>query len=207
MISISDNTAANMLMARLGRGAVEAATRAAGMADPWLDVPFLTTRELFVLKLDDWPGLAGRYLRRDAAGRQALLTSTVDRVPLSALRTTPWTTPRDVSSLEWFASPTDICHLYGTLAAQARQPRLAPIGHALSINSGGLPLGPGQWRTVWFKGGSEPGVLTLNYLATTRSGQTYVVSVLAANPTAPIPASAGLKLLSAVSGALTLAAR
>jgi hypothetical protein len=48
-------------------------------------------------------------------------------------------------------------------------------------------LDPAHWGSVWFKGGSEPGVLTLNYLATTRGGQSYVVSVLAANPAAPIP--------------------
>jgi hypothetical protein len=85
MISISDNTAANMLIALLGRHAVEAATRAAGMTHPARNVPFLTTRELFVLKLHDWPKLAERYLARGPAGRQALLSHTVDRVPLSAL--------------------------------------------------------------------------------------------------------------------------
>ena len=89
MISISDNTAANMLIALLGRHAVEAATRASGMADPALDVPFLTTRELFVLKLHDWPELAKRYLALGASGRQALLSGTVDRVPLSALPAAP----------------------------------------------------------------------------------------------------------------------
>ncbi len=62
MISISDNTAEDMLIGLLGRPAVEPATRASGMADPALDIPFLTTRELFVLKLDDWPKLAQRYL-------------------------------------------------------------------------------------------------------------------------------------------------
>jgi hypothetical protein len=106
MISISDNTAANMLIALLGRHAVEAATRASGMADPALDVPFLTTRELFALKLHDWPELAKRYLALGAAGRQALLSGTVDRVPLSTLPTASWTGPRDIGSLEWFASPT-----------------------------------------------------------------------------------------------------
>ena len=78
MISISDNTAANMLIRLLGRPAVKAATRSAGMADPALDVPFLTTRELFVLKLDDWPRLAGRYLALSPAGRLALLTGTAE---------------------------------------------------------------------------------------------------------------------------------
>ena len=86
MISISDNTAADMLISLVGRGAVEAAARAVGMADPALDVPFLTTRELLVLKLDDWPQLARRYLALGSAGRLALLTGTVDEVPIGGAR-------------------------------------------------------------------------------------------------------------------------
>jgi beta-lactamase family protein/uncharacterized protein len=204
MISVSDNTAANMLINLVGRAAVEAATRDTGMADPALDVPFLTTRELFVLKLHDWPQLAGRYLAASPAGRQALLTSTIDKIPLPAAA--PWTQPRDISSLEWFASPTDICHVYASLAALARQPQLAPLAGILSKNPGGLALNARQWQPVWFKGGSEPGVLTLNYLATTRTGHTYVVSVLTANPSAPLDQTpATLKLVSAVTGALQLA--
>ncbi len=206
MISISDNTAANMLMALLGRPAVEAAARASGMADPALDVPFLTTRELFVLKLHDWPALAKRYLAHDAAGRQAMLSGTVDRVPLSTLSAGPWTQPRDIGSIEWFASPADICHVFASLAALARQPELAPLAGILEHNDGGMNLDPSRWRPVWFKGGSEPGVLTLNYLATTRTGQAYVASVLAENPSAPLQESAVLALTSAVKGALQLAA-
>jgi beta-lactamase class A len=208
MISVSDNTAANMLMALLGRGAVEAAARSTGMADPARDVPFLTTRELFVLKLDDWPRLAGRYLAAGAAGRQALLAGTIDRVPLAALSAAPWTTPRDINSIEWFATPTDICHAYASLAALARQPKLAPLAAIMELNSGGLGLPAGQWRPAWFKGGSEPGVLTLTYLATTQHGQAYVVSVLTENPAAPLDETpATLTLLSAIKGAFTLAAR
>jgi beta-lactamase class A len=208
MISVSDNTAANMLMALLGRGAVEAAARSTGMADPARDVPFLTTRELFVLKLDDWPRLAGRYLAAGAAGRQALLAGTIDRVPLAALSAAPWTTPRDINSIEWFATPTDICHAYASLAALARQPKLAPLAAIMELNSGGLGLPASQWRPAWFKGGSEPGVLTLTYLATTQHGQAYVVSVLTENPAAPLDETpATLTLLSAIKGAFTLAAR
>ena len=209
MISVSDNTAATMLTALVGRTAVEQAATASGMADPGLDVPFLTTRELFVLKLIDWPRLADSYLARNAAGRLAMLTSTIDRVPystLTAANTAAWTAPRDIDSLEWFASPTDICHVYASLATMARQPSLAPVAAALQINNGGIGLDPSQWRTVWFKGGSEPGVLTLNYLATTRGGQSYVVSVLAENPAAPIAqTAAALTLLSAIKGAFELA--
>ena len=210
MISLSDNTAANMLTALVGRTAVEQAAAASGMADPGLDVPFLTTRELFVLKLIDWPRLADSYLARSAAGRLAMLTSTIDRVPystLTAANPAAWTAPRDIDSLEWFASPTDICHVYASLATLTRQPGLAPVAAALQINNGGIGLDPNRWRPVWFKGGSEPGVLTLNYLATTRGGQSYVVSVLAENPAAPIAqTAASLTLLSAIKGAFELAA-
>jgi hypothetical protein len=207
MISISDNTAEDMVAGLVGRAAVEAAARASGMADPALDVPFLTTRELFVLKLDDWPQLATRYLSLGTAGRLALLAGTVAHYPLSTADLSKWTAPRDVGSLEWFASPTDICRVFTSLAAFARQPGLAPVASILELNQGDMDLGS-QWRPVWFKGGSEPGVLTLNYMATTKSGRTYVVSVLTEDPSAPISETpAELALLSAVKGAFELAAR
>ncbi len=206
MISLSDNTAADMLITLLGRGAVQAAAVSTGMTDPGRDVPFLTTRELFVLKLDDWPRLADRYLALDAAGRAALLSGTIDRVPLSSLNATLWTAPRDIDSLEWFATPLDVSHVYASLAALAAKPGLAPVASILQINDGGLRLDPGQWPSVWFKGGSEPGVLTLNYLATTNAGKKYLVSVLTENPAAAIPDSSAQTLLGAIKGAFQLAA-
>ncbi len=209
MISISDNTAANMLINLVGRPAVEAALATTGMADPALDRPFLTTREMLVLKLDQWPALAKRYIAANETGRRALLAATVDRAPLPAVAAAQaWTTPRDINSVEWFASADDICRAYTALAALARRPGLSPIGQVLSLNDGGLQLDPAQWKTTWFKGGSEPGVLTLAYLATTQTGQSYVVAVLADNPSQPInEAKAAPVLLSAIKGAFTLAAR
>jgi beta-lactamase class A len=208
MISISDNTAADMLINLVGRPAVEAALTTAGMADPARDQPFLTTRELFTLKLGHWPALANRYIAASQAGRRALLANVVDRMPLPALAAaTGWTTPRDINRLEWFASANDICHVYAHLAALARRPGLSPVAGVLQINDGGLGLNPAQWKTTWFKGGSEPGVVTLTYMATTRTGHSYVVAVLAENPSAPInQATAVPTMLSAIKGAFTLAA-
>jgi len=206
MISISDNTAEDMLANLVGRPAVEAALTASGMADPSRDQPFLTTRELFILRLDQWRTLADRYIAAGEADRRALLASTIDPAPLP---TGPvWTTPRDIDSIEWFASAKDICGVYASLAALARQPGLSPVADVLEINDGGLELDPTEWQTTWFKGGSEPGVLTLAYLATTRTGRTYVVVALAENPSAPIDETpAELVMLSAIKGAFTLAAR
>jgi hypothetical protein len=41
-----------------------------------LNVPFLTTREMFILKLSQWPALAHRYIAANEAGRRALLART-----------------------------------------------------------------------------------------------------------------------------------
>jgi beta-lactamase class A len=209
MTSLSDNTATDMLIHLLGRPAVQAALTRTGMADPALDRPFLTTREIFTLKLDQWPALAERYLAADEAGRRTLLTSTVDRAPLPAVAAAgAWVAPRAVTGLEYFASASDLCRVYASLAALARRPGLAPIGQVLSLNDDGLQLDPGQWKTTWFKGGSEPGVLTLAFLATTRTGHSYVVTVLAEDPSQPINQATAIPvILSAVNQAFTLAAR
>jgi hypothetical protein len=213
MISISDNTAADMLIHLVRRNEVEAATRRAGMADPELDQPFLTTRELFTLKLDDWPHLADRYVRLDTSQKRAFLATTVDSVPrgtlLSSLRASPlWTGPRDINSIEYFASADDICRVYASLFAASHRPGLANISKVLEVSDGEIGLPRSQWTSVWFKGGSEPGVMTMNYLATTSDGRTYVVSVLCEDASAPIrQIPAELAVLNAAKGAFELAAR
>ncbi len=209
MISLSDNTAADMLINLVGRSAVEAALTDTGMISPAMNLPFLTTREIFVLKLDQWPSLARRYIAADEPSRRALLSSTIDRAPLPTVASTgSWITPRDIDRLEYFASASDICRAYASLAALARQPGLSPVSQMLSVNDDGLQLDPATWQTTWFKGGSEPGVLTLAYLATTRTGKSYVVTVLAEDPSRPLDEAVAIPaILSAVKGAFTLVAR
>ncbi len=206
MISISDNTAADMLIHLVGRSVVQAQDRQ-WSAHAALNVPFLTTRELFLLKYVH-PALAGQYLRLAPGQRAAFLASSVDPLPLSlsqaqlqSLATAP---PTDIDTLEWFASPDDICRAVAGLRQLAARPGLAPLGPILSANKGGIALDPARWPTVWFKGGSEPGVLTLGYLATNSKGQTFVVVAMLANPTAALPPSATVGLLAIAQGAFGL---
>ena len=72
-----------------------------------------------------------------------------------------------VDKAEWFGSPTDMCQAYAGLWAQ-QEP---PVNTALSINDGGIALPSAEFPTVWFKGGSEPGVITLNYLVRRKDGR------------------------------------
>src|SRR4029453_18389800 len=209
MIFLSDNTATDMLINLVGRSAVEAALTATGMANPALNRPFLTTRATYILALD--PALAKRYLAANEAGRRALLANTVDRLPLpevlAAMRTlSTRSTMGGVGGVGWFASAGDICRAYAALAALSRRPGLSPIGQVLSLNDDLLGLDPAVWTTTWRKGGVGPGVLALAYLATTRTGQSFVVIVLVENRR-PIDRDRGAPIIfSAMKGAFTLAA-
>jgi Beta-lactamase enzyme family/ORF 12 gene product N-terminal len=201
MISLSDNTAADMLINLVGRSAVEA------QVQQWSthasqNIPFLTTKELFLLHYFDYPNLANRYLSMDSNGRGALLASSVDHLSLSGVKGS--TEPRDVEKLEWFASPEDICHAFVGLRSLSDQPGLSPISSIFSVNTGDLGLETPQWSTVWFKGGSEPGVATLGYLATDSKGQSFVVSAMLSNPTSALSTEATFVLLSVAKAAFEL---
>ena len=77
MISISDNTAADHLIHFLGRRAVERQQRRFGMKRPRVNEPFLTTRELFQLKLNDYPSLAVPYEHLDREDRRDTLPADI----------------------------------------------------------------------------------------------------------------------------------
>lgn len=204
MISISDNTAADLLAHRVGRAKVEAAQSALGSQHAESNTPFLRTRELFVLKGSSYPTLRDAYLRMPAPVREPYLDSTIGRVPLS--KVTPWSTPRDLTTLEWFASPDDICRAYAGLEQRAKTPALKPIATVLSANDGGLGLDSASWPSVWFKGGSEPGVLTLGWRAQAKDGTSYVTVLMTSNPKARIDEStAAPELIALAKGAFTLA--
>jgi beta-lactamase class A len=182
MISISDNTAADLLIHLVGQAALESQVRRwSGHAA--LDVPFLTTRQVILLKTTRYPALADKYLRLDPRQRAAFLASTVDRLPLAG--PVLWPEPRDIDTIEWFASPDDLCRAFAGLRQLAARPALAPIRSILSLSNGGIGLSR-QWHTIWYKNGYEPGVLTEGYLATNSTGRTYVVVTMLASPAAPL---------------------
>ncbi|MCS7069608.1 MAG: serine hydrolase [Meiothermus sp.] len=160
MISISDNTATDALIAIVGRAEVEKLSPR--------NRPFLTTREAFVLKNPQNREWLLRYRANPSA--RAALVSQLTSLPLP-----------DVSvfaggpvaiDVEWFFSTRELCGLMAKVQA-------LPL---MSLNPG--LANPADWQRVAFKGGSEPGVLNLTTWLTSRGGKQYCVSATWNNPQA-----------------------
>ena len=175
MISISDNTATDHLLYTVGRKKVEAAVKAAKHARPALDVPFLSTRELFLLKLSSAEDME-KYLALGAEKRRGFLDKTLAGKAPALDGGDVWTDPRKIDTLEWFASSEDLCRVMSTLAARAKKPAAAAVLDVLAKNPG-LPIDAKVWPYIGFKGGSEPGVMNLTWLLRRDDDRWFVVSI------------------------------
>jgi beta-lactamase class A len=175
MIAISDNTATDHLIERLGRENIEQNLSRVGHGAPELNIPFLSTRELFLLKLAVADADVETYLASDVAARRAFLSGLAGQLPeLSSAGS--WNEPRRIDQIEWFASASELCTVMATLDTLADQPALEPL-HTVLSNNPGAPLDPAVFPYVAHKGGSEPGVLNLTWLVHDAAGVRYFVSI------------------------------
>lgn len=192
MIAISDNTATDMLLGLIGRDRVEATARE-WVDDPARNEPFLTTRQMLLLHYV--PDLGDRYLATPPDDRDEFLADEVDPRPMDDISLGYTDQPRLIDSIEWFASPNDICRAFGGLHVLAADPALEPLSDIVSGDVRALDLDESTWPTVWYKGGSEPGVLTLGWLATDDEGRSVVVEMMVTDTEAPLPDDAILRLV------------
>lgn len=202
MISISDNTAADHLLMTLTRERVEQMLRETGHSKPELDMPFLSTLEMFKLKGEPTHKAADEFLALDVSGRRRFLMEKIASVKREDAKPYRDGKPSYADRIEWFASVTDLCHAMNWLRRQTEAGAAAPVRDILSINPGsGLNVSRERWRYIGFKGGSEPGVLNLTYLLQSTKGQWYAMSISWNNPQAALDNS---KLLALVQRALQI---
>lgn len=170
MISISDNTATDTLVSLEGEQLDRFVTQA---GVPRL-APVLTTRQMFALKSPANADLATQWATSLApSARRTLLDGNAAR-----LRTTPVDPmmfagkPTKVDTLEWFASPAETAGILDWLRKQGGETPL-PL---LAINPGIDPTTRAKFDYVGFKGGSEPGVVTLNFLVRRKDGRWLAIA-------------------------------
>lgn len=174
MISVSDNTATDALIALLGRDAVEAYGER--------NRPFATTGEMFRLKATGNEALLEEWRAGDETARRAILAALATQ-PLPAIGAlSPVLTP----DVEWFFNAFELCALLDRTADM----------WAFDINPGLARRE--DWASIAFKGGSEPGVLNLSTRVVDAEGNSHCV-VATWNNTAPLDEQA---LFTAYSGLL-----
>ena len=153
MISISDNSATDVLLRRVGRANVEA-------DGPARNRPFISTREMFALKAAVNRPLHKRWLAADVAGRRKILQE-VARLKFPrggyAKYEFGW-------KIEWFYSARELCAL---IKSVHRSPYMV-------INPGLSHFR--HWRRIAYKGGSEPGVLNFTQYAIRKDGRAVCVT-------------------------------
>ncbi|MFP4527168.1 MAG: serine hydrolase [Candidatus Kapaibacterium sp.] len=161
MISISDNTATDILIARLGRDYIEKFA-------PETMRPFLTTLEMFKLKYAGTIRYARKYAKANLAARREMLRE-IKVMDKSRVKEENVLSPSYVKEIEWLASTRQLCGAIASLRDC----------ESISINQG--LANKDDWQSVGFKGGSEPGVLNYTHVLTGADGSVYAVSATVNN--------------------------
>ncbi len=177
MMSISDNTATDQLIKVLGRDRVYETFKASAHATPEISAPFLTTRELFLLKGGDKEQLAA-YADGMVDDRMAILANLEENPPGEAQVFAAFAGKPVRIDVEWFSSPRDLANLFEFMRLTA-DPEAFKI---MSINKGIGDEYLTRWTYVGHKGGSEPGVRNLTWLLTDADGADYLLTLGWNNP-------------------------
>jgi beta-lactamase class A len=152
MISLSDNTATDHLLALVGRDAVERISPR--------NQPFLSTREAFVLKNPENKAWLARFRSATPQGRTAMLRE-LAALPLPG--ESVFASGPVAPDVEWFFTARELAVLLEEVAD-------LPF---FQINPG--PVRKADWARVAFKGGSEPGVLNLSTHLVCPDGRRFTV--------------------------------
>jgi hypothetical protein len=181
MISESDNTATDHLIDAIGRETLENQLgREYGNSLPQRNVPFLKTRELFMLQARGapWDSLRQRYLAGTISEKRDVLAELRDLT----IQGMPAVQPigRTFTQFEWYATTRNLVDVLGMLCGDSllRKPLTRDISRGiLSINPGIPASGDGRIAFLAYKGGSEDGVLNMTQYVETRSGEAFALSM------------------------------
>ncbi|TVQ61966.1 MAG: hypothetical protein EA378_05740 [Phycisphaerales bacterium] len=173
MIEVSDNTATDHLLLEVGRERVEA-VMARFCDEPDRNRPFLTTKEMFRIKLGGDVELRERFAAADPDRRREILAGDLPEPNLMLANV--WLRPVAIDTIEWFARPRELAETIAALEQLALEDGMRPVADAMRQNPG-IAIDRDAFPVVGFKGGSEPGVLNLTWSAERRDGRRFVLTL------------------------------
>ena len=186
MVSISDNTAADHLLNFLGRPAVEKMGPLMGNQHWSQNMPFMSTAEMFKLKWAVDPKQMSAYINSDVGTKRSILEglANVERNTVGT-NGVSLELPTNIDKIEWFGTTDDNCNAMLWLADQ-KAPELRQV---LSKNVpflSNVGQSDSHWNYVGYKGGSEPGVLSMTFLLESKIGTHACLSMSWNNTTRPV---------------------
>jgi len=174
MISISDNSATDTLIRIIGQDELARIVAVTGHHNPDELRPLLMTRQASALKMPVHAVRREQYLNAGPAEREQLLADFDSALTLDSLDSRILThRPNFINQLEWFATPADMVRLLDHLRRNASEESRT----ILAINPGIGQDAADNWDYFGYKGGSEPGALSFNFLLQSKAGENYAVSV------------------------------
>ncbi|MFC4292351.1 serine hydrolase [Sphingorhabdus arenilitoris] len=179
MISVSDNSATDTLLHALGRENVERKLAQIGHSAPDRTLPFLSTVEAFALKAPANADLYARYIKANEVQQRQIINTQTARLGFAQVDDSTFNGgPVHIDTIEWFASPIDMSALLNHIR-RAGDPKMLEI---MQVNSGIGPAEAAKWNYLGYKGGSEPGVISMSFLVQSKAGDWYAVSGSWNNP-------------------------
>lgn len=182
MISISDNTATDILVRLLGQDALAAEVARSGHAHPERLTPMMTTAQFFALKSKD-QSIQRTYAVASPRRRADILADlNLSGVASASPGALLGHAPVAIDQVEWFASPDDLAGIINNIRRLGSREAL----DILAINKAMDPVTAGRWAYVGYKGGSEAGVINMTWLLRDKKGDWSVLTGSWNDPSAPL---------------------
>lgn len=176
MIAISDNTATDHLLNIVGRKHAEDQVTLLKNDFIMENTPFLSTAEMFKLKWAASVDMINSFIKGTAAERRLIIDEKVVEIALDKVgrNGVSMEKPAYIREIEWFGSTNNLCS-----AMRGLKDKNSP--EVMKVLSQSVPFvdvnETSHWKYGGYKGGSEPGVLTMTYLLQSQSGKWGCVSM------------------------------
>ncbi|MEO9463045.1 MAG: serine hydrolase [Marinomonas sp.] len=179
MISISDNTTTDSLVDFLGQEFLAKEVRDSGHSQPNLNAPFLTTRQMFTLKTLEDEQLE-MYRKLSVPKKQFLVQELAARDIEQDDVEKAFANGPHALDIEWFASAQDIRKLLAHMPKGGDDTSL----EIMAINPSAPDTFFAAFPSIYYKGGSEPGVLNFTWLLKDKQSEWQVLTMSWNNPDA-----------------------
>ncbi|MGP1346926.1 MAG: serine hydrolase [Phycisphaerales bacterium] len=183
MMTGADNTATDQLINRLGPEVIdEYLTRRT--ANPAANQPFLTTMQLFRLKVGASEDPITQYAQAQTPEqRRAILESgVVDTNQIAEQLYLRWAVPQYVDTVGWFFTADELAQIMAEIRRRSLFPGMEIVDRALRSGAESPVPQDDRWDAIVARIDGEPGVISIYSFLERADGRVFLLAMVANNP-------------------------